>query len=321
MIARFTFSRLLSWGTAAALVLGALVAWGPSHQAPSANDGQRLGPMGMADYTGQGEHGWLGRFIVDSRRPTWPASTVTWFYNPEGQPDALGTQAIVALIENAGRKWSGVCNVRFVFGGFTNRRPDINSSFGTIDRVNVIGWDLLTGNRSRFSGFANYWYAGNNAMQDSDVVFNTARIDGELDNAFNLAALATHEIGHMLGIAHSDVQQSVMFADPYNTYAFQSTLRGDDAAACVTLYGAPASATADRLLNWAEQSTGGALLPLGTASQRDPASGLVWRHYTQSNLFVGVLGDDILVLPVGSTAVQRVGQLGAVLPVVFGAGF
>lgn len=52
------------------------------------------------------------------------------------------------------------------------------------------------------------------AIWDVDIAFNTATVEfnfGETDQAFDLETTALHEIGHFLGIAHSDAADSVMY--------------------------------------------------------------------------------------------------------------
>ena len=64
----------------------------------------------------------------------------------------------------------------------------------------------------------------------------------------------THELGHAIGLNHSNLQASVMFANPYNSYEYQRTLRGDYANGCAALYGVSANSESNRALNWAEQT-------------------------------------------------------------------
>jgi hypothetical protein len=56
-----------------------------------------------------------------------------------------------------------------------------------------------------------------------------------------------HEVAHTFGLAHSDDPTSIMFANPYNTAAYERTLQGDDVAACADLYGGKGVAAKDDL--------------------------------------------------------------------------
>lgn len=240
------------------------------------------------------------RYVVDSRFPTWPSRELRYYYNPDNQPDAITTTAMVELIQNAARKWENLCNVRFTYLGLHTAVPNVDATFSTIDRLNVIGWQPLMGSKAGFDGYVSWWYSGAApSLVDADMVLNTAAGDRLASNPRDLGALITHEMGHMLAIRHSDVQASVMYANPYNTYDFQSTLRGDDAEACASLYGASAQADANRVFNWAEQEYGAFFTPSGTTSA--DYLDYHFRYFSGTNSFLAVQNDVVLYLPAGGS--------------------
>ena len=243
------------------------------------------------------------RFAVDRNHPTWAGAVVNYYYNPANQPAALGTDTILNLIQSATRKWQDVCNVTFNYLGTTTSVPNIGGSFSDIDRRNVIGWTAFTGTNAGFDGYTSWWYSGSPAkLVDSDMQINTNVASKFVSNPANLSALLTHEFGHMLAIQHSDRQQAVMFANPYNSYAFQNTLRGDDAAACASLYGAAPLSDADRVFNWAEQSFPAFFAPTGTSSQE--VNGYHYRFFSKTNSYLAVTGGTLLYYPVGGTVLN-----------------
>jgi hypothetical protein len=259
------------------------------------------------------------RFITDARKPTWANAVVDYYYNPSNQPGDISTDTMLSLIQAAGRKWENVCNVRFNYLGTQSADPDVNASFETIDRLNVIGWLPLTGDKAGFDGYVSWWFQGNPpTLVDADMVLNTAAGERLAGDPKGLGALITHEMGHMLAIRHSDVQQSVMFASPYNSYAFQNTLRGDDAAACASLYGASTFADANRIFNWAEQSFSAFVAPTGVNSQ--DLSGYHYRFFSQTNSYLAVKDNTLIFLPVGG-AVAPLGNVDHILPAAAAAGF
>lgn len=259
------------------------------------------------------------RYLTDTNRPTWSGSEIDYYYNPSNQPSGIGTEQMVALIQAAARKWENVCNVRFNYLGTHSADPDIAATFQSIDRRNIIGWLPLTGDKAGFDGYVSWWYSGNGPnMVDADMVINTASGARLAADPKGLGALITHEMGHMLAIRHSDVQQSVMFANPYNSYAFQNTLRGDDAAACASLYGPSTQADANRIFNWAEQSFPQFVAPTGVNSL--DLSGYHYRFFSTTNSYLAVKDNTLVFLPAGG-AVIPLGNVDQILPAAAAAGF
>lgn len=276
-----------------------------------------------ADFTGRGDFAQTTqsspRFLTDSRRPTWLNGEVSYYYNPANQPKGISTQAVVNLIQTAARKWENVCNVRFTYLGESSAAPDVEASFAMIDRRNVIGWQALSGDKSNFDGYVSWWWAGSAPnLVDADMVINTASGDRLAADPKGLGALITHEMGHMLAIKHSDVQAAVMFANPYNSYAFQNTLRGDDAAACASLYGYSATSDADRLFNYAEQTLPQFLAPTGVNSF--DTAGYHYRFYGDTNAYFAAKDNALIFLPAGGVPVT-LGTLDQFLGAAKAAGF
>jgi YVTN family beta-propeller protein len=86
------------------------------------------------------------------------------------------------------------------------------------------------------------WYRTGEIV-DSDVVFNTTYSFSTPSfvppNAFDVQSVATHELGHILGLSHSSVESSTMFyVVPRGTGA--GTLEGDDTITMVRAYPIPA---------------------------------------------------------------------------------
>ncbi len=75
------------------------------------------------------------------------------------------------------------------------------------------------------------------SFSDVDIRLDPA----QLNAVSQLRGLVNHELGHAIGLDHSDVSSAIMFANPYNTYEYQQTLNSDDIAGCVALYGQPAN--------------------------------------------------------------------------------
>lgn len=206
------------------------------------------------------------KYLYSDGAPTrWPRSLMRWFYNPAGQPSWTNTNSALSIIATSMNKWSSVCGIRFEYAGLAS------NAVGQYDGANVIGW----GHINQSAGGIAYTSAyPNGAIVDSDI-----QIDAQqLGAAANYLGVMTHEVGHSVGLAHSNVSSSIMYATPYHEAKYDETLRNDDIAGCVSLYGMPGS-----LVDGTCGSSSGATLenvPNGLCSMGTPSnvisSGGIW---------------------------------------------
>lgn len=262
-------------------------------------------------------------YVLGSGQERWQYGRIDWYYNPANQPSGLSTDDVVALIKTAAAKWAGMCNLSFNYMGTTAYAPNIDSTWNTIDRVNVIGWGLLfdtpTEKRSQYDGYTKWWYASGGLMADADIVLNSARSWTQA-NKQSLEALITHELGHLLGLNHSNVSESIMFANPYHSYGYQRTLRGDDAQACAALYSASPYAESNRLFNWVE--VGSPYSAAFTPSVQPSASyaGYYYRYYPATNSALGTKDGNVWYLDPNGQLIN-VGPISNYIGSAYGAGF
>jgi hypothetical protein len=165
----------------------------------------------------------------------WPEGRITWYYNPAGRPADIGDAEIIDTVKQAFAEWNRVCQVEGTFGGVTNTpvNPVPTGAF-------VVGWTDFgspqfhaKGAHRSMSGSTAYAPFTGGATQINVANPNWRKL---LDNGTALGIIQ-HEIGHSLGLAHSDDPTSIMFANPYNTSRYEMRLQGDDIAACADLYG------------------------------------------------------------------------------------
>jgi len=219
-------------------------------------------------------------YVLGSASQAWSGRQINWYYNPANQPANLVTDQVVNGLKVAAARWSGMCNITFNYQGLTAVQPVLNGTSSQVDGVNVVGWGYLQGNQAAYSALTQTWWAGSSLM-DADVVMNLSQSWGTTE----VEAIMTHEWGHAIGLAHSDVAESVMYATPYHTAAYMRTLRGDDANGCAALYGAATTAESNRAFNWAESAYSGYLSPGPAASGN--GLGYYYRYYPGTNSYVG----------------------------------
>ena len=253
------------------------------------------------------------QYVLGSSIQSWPGGQINWYYNPQNQPANLSTSAVVTAIQRAAARWSGMCRITFNYLGLTSTPPNLDGAASTVDQVNVFGWDVLRGENAAYSAVTKSWWIGSGLI-DADIVMNTAQFWTLTD----LEGIMTHELGHALGLSHSDVFASVMFAEPYHSTRYMLTLRGDDANGCAVLYGAATTADSNRAFNWAEAVYAQYLSPNAAAS--GTLEGYYYRYYSGTQSYVGTRDGTVYYMgPDG--VIQNMGSLGSYFLQVRGAGY
>lgn len=180
---------------------------------------------------------------------SWPAGTTTLTYSfndfiissDVGREDSLGfklTDERRDLVREAIAAWENVCGVDFV------EVPD--SAAANIR----IGWQPESGAPAEYLsdgaggtlGITWTWYF-DTTTDEVSIAFDLA--ESWTDELFYDTAL--HELGHAMGIDHSNVSDVVMSGPPLTEYADQvgrDQLSSDDIAAAQALWGSPNQSTA-----------------------------------------------------------------------------
>lgn len=158
----------------------------------------------------------------------FPGNTIVWYYNSTGAPATLSDADVVDSMALAGSRWSAVCNVNWFYGGKTSA-PAL-----AIDGKNVIGWSTAYS----YAGYTQDAFWTPVEITESDIALHPTQVTLRAV----ADALLTHELGHMLGLDHSNVEGVVMSGPPltsYGGYAQYNVLKADDIAGCQALYGPP----------------------------------------------------------------------------------
>lgn len=230
---------------------------------------------------------------LGSNVSVWPG-VYRWYFNTDNFPtgekanglpglaEALTVDGVIGMIKLAMSRWSQMCNIEFQYMGLTSAQVSAN------DGINTIGFTSfkrIYPSIAYASGAAFPYYNGLQLV-DADVGINVDNVIGYWDQR-GLDGLISHEIGHAIGLDHSEVQASVMFSNPINSNQFMQKLRGDDAAGCAAMYGAAPNQLINRTLNWAEST-----YPAETSNgYNSPATqlgyGYVYRAYANSKTYAG----------------------------------
>lgn len=186
-----------------------------------------------------GEHPALG---INDSFGRWD-SAVRLVYDPDGAPPAYtSTSKVQSLIQEAFNYWTAVSGVRYEWTGVNaSAQNDRDPSKGpnNYDGLVRISWESIAASVAGQAGPLSDFYRsdlGYFPYIDGTIELNT---NSESTSEDELVAVLVHEIGHLLGLGHSDNPLSVMYANPYNFLRYP---REDDIRAMQVLYGAPAVA-------------------------------------------------------------------------------
>lgn len=161
---------------------------------------------------------------------------LTWRYgkpNPsapnEGITQDMSRDAVIRILKEAMKKWSDVAKITFQEDNISE--PDIWIFFGTRSHGDPFPFDGPSGT------LAHAFYPLNNQGTAGDMHFDDdERFTEKSDQGRNLMWVATHELGHSLGLAHSNVKDAVMYPY-YHGYRPNFKLQDDDIRGIQSIYG------------------------------------------------------------------------------------
>lgn len=194
--------------------------------------------------------GAVSAYVLLNPRRTW-SSDPTYIVDNRGMDSVDkaggGVSEVVSAI-NSSSAWNGAgagTVVTAVSGSI--------SGFSLGDNVPMLNFedplDVCTGNclAATFTGYYTQSGRGNSrtyTIVDADIVTNTAydwTVVGENGGCsgqeFFLEGVQVHEIGHGLGLGHSNVSGATMYPSVSSCNNNPATIEADDAAGIVDLYG------------------------------------------------------------------------------------
>jgi hypothetical protein len=194
----------------------------------------------------------------------WPGP-IHWSYNHAGAPGQFSSAAVLSTLQAGINQWSNACGITFVYDGPTTLTPTPPVGY-PYDGVNVIAWgpnDPYIQNANGVTVSIPFSSPDGGAyFYDADIILDNT---GRNSTSSILATVAVHELGHVLGLAHSDVANVVMSGPPDVTYSNVGTLQADDVRGCRCLYGPAAGQNAAYTCSLPKRFDLGSI-PIGTPS-------------------------------------------------------
>jgi hypothetical protein len=168
------------------------------------------------------------------------ATSVKYYINPNNL--YLPASDVITALNKAADAWhnqAGI-NIKYVYGGTTT------STVQGLDYTNnVIFRNSLPLDGCTYCGAETiWWYDGTGHLVDADTLYYEpnyvfyANNTGCQSNGEYVEALATHEFGHGLGLAHSTDTSATMYTYINYCETHQESLAPDDIAGIQSLYGA-----------------------------------------------------------------------------------
>jgi len=165
---------------------------------------------------------------------------MTWRMNPTRTPNITGTPSVESAFRGAFQTWSAVSTATIAFA----EGPIAVGTKPGLDHINLITADLTAAEWAAYGvdaiSFTNVTTSVTTGeILEADMMFNPAAgFSTEATtppNVSDLQAVATHEIGHMLGLDHTPLASAIMFPLVVGR-SFSRTLTSDDMIGVSTLY-------------------------------------------------------------------------------------
>ena len=179
------------------------------------------------------EAGPVGDYVLEG--PGWPTDSsgkVALGYFFDSFPGKLDPTAVADEIARAFAEWQRYANITFTPAQKENITRGVDILFATGDHGDEYPFTSPTMLAHTF-----YPAPPNQETIAGDMHLNSA-VNWNIGSDIDVFSVALHEIGHALGLGHSDIPSAVMYA----YYQRATGLTSDDIAAIQALYGAPSSA-------------------------------------------------------------------------------
>jgi hypothetical protein len=178
-----------------------------------------------------------GRIVINK----WASLPITWRINPERGSNVTGAGDFTSAFRLAFLEWSAISTATIAF---TEGPPTAASVKPGLDQINLIAANMTPSEWAVYgvdavsltnviSSVTSGQILETDIILNPNVAFSTdpTTPPGRMD----LQAVATHEVGHLLGLDHTPLASAVMFPLAAG-YRFSRTLTADDMIGVSTLY-------------------------------------------------------------------------------------
>jgi hypothetical protein len=175
-------------------------------------------------------------FVRIGSRARWQTLPVPYRIHAGGLP-GLGNNSEFTAVQRAFETWQSIPSsaIAFRYDGTTSTQTGGN------DGVNIISFQDTSFSFGTGTIAVTVSSSSQGFFRDADILFNpsspsiTFSTDGRSDG-FDIQAIATHEIGHFLGLDHTSIVSATMNPTGGRGTVFPRVLKNDDIIGASTLY-------------------------------------------------------------------------------------
>lgn len=160
---------------------------------------------------------------------------INWFYNHNGFSQ-LDAQSAFSVFNQSFQKWTvpSCTGIQFRFSGTTTNKWDSR------DQQNVMIWNpqIPDSNFPTALALTIPLYNNQGVYFDADIIYNGGYSwsPNPSANQFDMFGTVTHEVGHLIGLDHTNVQNATMFPTASPGLCPCRTLKQDDINGVCSLY-------------------------------------------------------------------------------------
>jgi hypothetical protein len=177
---------------------------------------------------------------------------LTWRMNPTVSPNVTGDREQADVFRNSFQQWADVTTSDVTLQQGTVTDPSVKPG---LDLINLITTNVTTSDFNStalgLTGVFSFTSTGTDATTGTVIEFAGQVIDADImfspdvsfslstttpSDRFDLESVATHEVGHLLGLDHSNILSSAVFPTILAGVSFPRTIGLDDMIGLSSIY-------------------------------------------------------------------------------------